>query len=260
MSVEKFIVTKESVNFTIISNQILQHLNNVEALGLYCFLTSLPSVWEFNKKHLKEKFNIGTNKIDKLFKILQKHQLLNIIPVRNAQGQFAHFSIHVRNGKDFIIPSEDNKNNELDTNAHHSMETMPMETMPMENRTYKENNIKIKQKKIKHTYASNDAREKFEQFWDSYPRKKDKARTEQVWIKQKCNKNAEMIINDIQNRLKNDHQWKDHQFIPYASTYLNGKRWEDEITENTHAQSKSNNQLSRHQESVSRGWDVVKNW
>ena len=26
---------------------------------------------------------------------------------------------------------------------------------------------------------------------------------------------------------KNDQQWKDEQYIPYPSTFLNQKRWED---------------------------------
>ena len=38
------------------------------------------------------------------------------------------------------------------------------------------------------------------------------------------------ILADIENRLKLDAQWQDKTFIPHPTTYLNGERWNDDIT------------------------------
>ena len=47
MSSDKYIIKKPAGNYTILLNKVLQKLNNYEALGLYCYLFSLPDEWEF---------------------------------------------------------------------------------------------------------------------------------------------------------------------------------------------------------------------
>ncbi len=80
--------------------------------------------------------------------------------------------------------------------------------------------------------CANDAQERFDDFWLEYPRKKDKAKAKAKWKSKKLDGKAEMILEDVRNRKINDHDWLKGggEFIPYPSTYLNGERWEDEIT------------------------------
>ena len=63
-----------------------------------------------------------------------------------------------------------------------------------------------------------------------FPRKLGKKRTERVWLRNNLSSKAEMICDDVRRRLAEDQQWQDKRFIPYPETYLNGERWEDEIT------------------------------
>jgi len=80
--------------------------------------------------------------------------------------------------------------------------------------------------------CANDAQIGFEDFWAEYPKKKDKAKAKAKWKSKKLDSKAEIILEDVRNRKVNDYDWRkeDGKYIPYPSTYLNGKRWEDEIT------------------------------
>lgn len=67
----------------------------------------------------------------------------------------------------------------------------------------------------------------FATFWDSYPKKKDKQKAKKAFLKLKPTDDLlSTILRDISSRP----DWKEIQFIPLASTYLNGSRWEDEHT------------------------------
>lgn len=73
----------------------------------------------------------------------------------------------------------------------------------------------------------------FALFWKEYPKKRDKEKAHKWFKSHKPNKDlVDTMIKQI-NRLKQTKEWqKDNgQFIPYPTTWLNGKRWEDEINE-----------------------------
>jgi hypothetical protein len=42
-------------------------------------------------------------------------------------------------------------------------------------------------------------------------------------------KNIDLIINHLKDRLKNDQQWQDKKFIPMPDKFLKDERWNDEI-------------------------------
>ncbi len=78
----------------------------------------------------------------------------------------------------------------------------------------------------------NPQKELFDKFWKAYPKKVSKGNAEN-WFKK--NKPSEEIVNTMIKKiklLKNTKQWQKEngQYIPYPSTWLNAKGWEDEIT------------------------------
>lgn len=225
MSVQKFRIQK-GFSFTTISTKVAQNLKNYEALGLYVYLISLPNKWNFHKSHLSKHANLGRDKINSLIKILESHNLIEIAQMRTQKGAFAQMDLIVKDGNDFKI-------NELEDCA-------PFTDLPLTanqllvNSSYKENinKININKKEIsKNICASDDAQTQlFDDFWNIYPRKKDKKRVYSFWVKNKIQEKLELIKQDILNRLKSDQQWKNIQFIPYPLTYLRNERWQDEIT------------------------------
>jgi hypothetical protein len=71
------------------------------------------------------------------------------------------------------------------------------------------------------------AAEGFEEFWQAYPRKTSKADALKVWNRDKPD--LQTVLNALTWQKKQESWTKDGgQFIPHPSTYLNGKRYEDE--------------------------------
>lgn len=74
--------------------------------------------------------------------------------------------------------------------------------------------------------------ELFPKFWKLYPNKKGKAAAEKVWKKLKVTDDLFTLIAQGLAKQVVCAEWtKDGgQFIPHPSTWLNGKRWEDEVS------------------------------
>jgi len=71
----------------------------------------------------------------------------------------------------------------------------------------------------------------FDTFWKSYPRKTNKEFAKRVFAKLKIDQPLlEKIIHSLSIQVRTIWKDKDVQYIPHPSTWLNGKRWEDEIS------------------------------
>lgn len=72
--------------------------------------------------------------------------------------------------------------------------------------------------------------DEFVLFWKEYPKKVGKGSAEKAWVKMQPP--IQVVLEALQKQ-KNTEQWsKDNgQFIPHPSTWLNQRRWEDEVTE-----------------------------
>lgn len=70
----------------------------------------------------------------------------------------------------------------------------------------------------------------FEKFWNLYPKKVDKRKSEQKW-NNLPKTTQELILLDLPKRNQTD-QWQKNsgQFVPNPTTYLNGERWNDQIS------------------------------
>lgn len=73
----------------------------------------------------------------------------------------------------------------------------------------------------------------FEKFYSAYPKKISRANAERAWKKQKC------ILSEVMPALERQRKlWNDPQFIPHPASWLNGRRWEDEIPSGNNAGTK----------------------
>ena len=71
----------------------------------------------------------------------------------------------------------------------------------------------------------------FDSFWRFYPRKAGKEAARKAWLKLRPDQHIMQMIDDnVKERVEKGEWRKDNQsFILHASTYLNQKRWEDEV-------------------------------
>jgi len=74
----------------------------------------------------------------------------------------------------------------------------------------------------------------FNTFWEMYPNRKGKKKAFEAWQKLSL-LDRDAVLADVPDRAKRDREWirQGGQFIPHASTYLNQRRWEDDITAET---------------------------
>lgn len=73
----------------------------------------------------------------------------------------------------------------------------------------------------------------FDSFWRFYPRKAGKEAARKAWAKLRPDEHVmQLILNNVRERVEKGEWRKDNQsYILHASTYLNQKRWEDEVLE-----------------------------
>lgn len=71
----------------------------------------------------------------------------------------------------------------------------------------------------------------FHEFWDTYPKKVDKRRAFEVFKRLKVSRELLSAMLNALEQQKRSQQWKEAngQYIPHAATWLNGRRWEDQI-------------------------------
>lgn len=75
-----------------------------------------------------------------------------------------------------------------------------------------------------------EAEAMFEEFWAVYPRKVNKVNAFKAFKKVcKDRKMLEKLIDAVEKHKKTE-QWKTTKLIPHASTWLNGQRWEDDLS------------------------------
>lgn len=102
MPVEKYVVShEEESGFTKLPNKVLQGLKNAEALGLWCYLASLPPSWTFYKTEIRSHFKMGRDKLEKLLLLLKKSNLIIVTQIRGDDGQFNDWNLKIMSGKNF---------------------------------------------------------------------------------------------------------------------------------------------------------------
>ena len=98
-------------------------------------------------------------------------------------------------------------------------------------------NIKDRDKDITKDIIINNNiyKQNFEKFWKAYPKKRDKGNAEKWFKKNKPSEELTNLMIKQVERFKDTNDWKkqDGQFIPYPTTWLNAKMWEDEFETDT---------------------------
>lgn len=74
--------------------------------------------------------------------------------------------------------------------------------------------------------------EDFNKFYQEYPNKKSRSESEKIWNKLNPSKElVQKIMLSLENHKMSSTWVRDNgQYIPHPSTWLNQKRWEDEVS------------------------------
>lgn len=69
----------------------------------------------------------------------------------------------------------------------------------------------------------------FSRFWESYPRKSNKYKARMAWEGIPIDLNVYGDILRAVEAYSKSKQWQDKMYVPYPETFLNDRRWEDEL-------------------------------
>lgn len=106
------------------------------------------------------------------------------------------------------------------------------ESLPFKYENENENENKNVNKSINRIININSLNiDLFNSLWNIYPRKEKKQYALECFVRLDPSPDLVQTIRLGIERAKKSKNWRDRQFIPHFSTYLNQRRWEDEIPE-----------------------------
>lgn len=179
--------------------------------------------------YLKKTDKLSDEQFGRLIRACIKyHSTGEIVELNDIEAmafEFIKFDIDTAEKK-YLMKCETNRKNRLnkltDDNDRHQTSTNDNERERPTIRQY--NTIKDNKKK-------NTNNPLFDDFWKAYPRHVNKQAAMKAFEKVNPDEDLLKTIIDAIEKQKKSEQWsKDNgQFIPHPATWLNGKRWEDEI-------------------------------
>lgn len=194
--------------YTPISNEILQsNVLTPEEKSILVHLLSLPEDWVVYKGIIWKQMNMGRDRFNKNWKgLVEKGYIVSIKLIDTTTNLISGYN---------HIVYEEPVLSEFQTDQDSDLLNF---SQPENQSTYKE----IKEQS---NNKQNNNITVFNEFWELYNKKQNKEDSIKAFKKIKSNE-YELIKNHIPIFVK---QFKDKQFQPYFSTYLNKKRWQDEL-------------------------------
>jgi len=203
---------KRTKNFTVVPNEFLHSRTlSFKSKGILTYLLSLPADWELHVSHLA---TISTDGRDSVYNGIQELVESKYIWKRPRSGtEPGGWEYFVYDAPELDCPFGESPNTENpDTENPESGKSVTTKYYNSKERTKEEQNIEEQSTDVE-----------FETFYSSYPRKVAKPQARKAWNKNKCVLSE--VLPSLEQHKKN---WKDPQFIPHPSTWLNQRRWEDE--------------------------------
>lgn len=240
-----FRVTKTS-NYSVMSNYHLDDNRlSLKAIGLLSFMLRLPNDWRFNTEWLAKQHKDGVDSVRSGVKELEdlgyitRRQLHNAdgtlgpmeyevfeVPPGTDQPPSRDFPVTVEPSRDFPVtekPSTENPRlpNTIEPSTE-ELSTIPPIVPPQGDR--RESRRRSKEPKSQPDHRP----EKFAAFWKAYPKHKSKDDAIRAWDKLAPNDELLVTMARALKRQLQSEDWRRGIGIPYASTWLNGRRWLDE--------------------------------
>ena len=206
--------------FTVVYRNVAQDARlSLKARGLYVLMASLPDNWEYTIAGLAAKAGTGKDQV--------RSALYELMEV----GYLVKEQVHGRDGKfarNVFVLQEDAPPLSGNPATGSPTTEKPSTGNPTENN-------KDKKKKERKPPISPEGEARFQAFWQAYPRKDAKSKAKEAWAKLERMGEVDpermgAILAAVAAH-KRTEQWQreDGRYVPMAATWLNQRRWEDEI-------------------------------
>ena len=214
-----------------------------EMLGFLTYMLDKPPDWEFTISGMAKERGVGLAQVRRLVGLLEKAGYLLREQAHDDGGKFAKnvyvlqekppLSRNQYDGEPLKSPLSGNadigetrqREKPLSVSATQSKN---VETKAYNNPPYsppKGDGAEPRKQRSKTTPTWKP--ERFEGFWAYYPRGENRMGAVRAWDKLKPDDALIETIGRALQLLKASQAWQDGVGIPYAATFLNGRRWED---------------------------------
>ena len=140
--------------------------------------------------------------------------------------------------------------------SHYAIE--PSKKYEADEQKLRESNNRILKKNNKNTSRDSEPsiNDMFETFWKAYPRKEKKQDAKKAFMKLKPSEDLfKAIMAGLENHKKSEQWTRDKgQYIPHPTTWLNGRRWEDELESANNNQQQPDNWDGETNPFANTGW------
>jgi hypothetical protein len=179
-------------------------------------------------EYLAKCAKLSDQEVGRLFRALMQYHATGIEPELAGRESIAFDFIRDdidKAEKAYAAKCEKNRQNRLITNDNERGRTITNVDERAQNNNI--NNIKRVSKETQNAHT----RELFDRFWSAYPRHTGKQAAEKAFLRLNPDDDLLGIMLKAITAWSKSEQWtKDGgQFIPHPATWLNGKRWEDEL-------------------------------
>jgi len=216
--------------WTTVLNSTIESIKDPATLGIYIYLSSKSENWEISITNLKNRFDRGGDFIKARLAELKKIGLLKSVAIKNEKGQISHWESILFNVPQAVDSKSIESKNQKGENPPCGESTHLVDPP-----TTKERLKKIKDINLLNPYvdlqSTEDENEKlFDDWYKIYPNKQKPHVARKAFHKLNPTiEFVEMLIDDVNKRIKNNWLGRDKSKIPHPSTYLNQREWEGEI-------------------------------
>lgn len=217
--------------FTVLTNGVLRDPRlSLKTKGLFAVISSLPDDWRYSVSGLASFCGVGRDAIRAALKELETAGYLTREQLHGEQGKFSGSSYILREESSIPLsdfPTADSTMPENPTLQNKDKQKKDLTNTPI---VPQEGDGAPKPKKRKTAYKLEPdwKPERFAAFWTAYPRGEAKQAAIRAWDKLRADDRLIDTMTAALARHKQRRLWREGVGIPYASTWLNGHRWEDE--------------------------------
>lgn len=226
---------EKSANYTVMSNHHLDDPRlSLKAIGLLSKILRLPDDWDYTLEGLSHICKEGKDAIRSAIVELEQAGYIERRQTHAADGSFAgnEYIVHEAPVSTDAAPSSENPTTG-NTSTGNPLTENPTQPSTKDTK-YLDTNTPLTPQRGRRAPKKEGGKEptwkpeRFAAFWRYYPRGEKPRAAAAAWDKLRPD---DALIDTIARALKRQmasEEWQRGVGIPYASTYLNQRRWEDE--------------------------------
>ena len=196
MPIHKLETHQAAIHYFMLSREVVQAIDNPDALAIWCYLQSKPQNWIVLEDQVRSHFDMGRSKYLKAMKCLRMAGLYRVVRLKDDKHRFSSNEFH-------IYPFS-----YLRLSVHTEMHT----------------DIKEKEIPKEKESISSEERQLFEDFRQRYGGKKRGLDTEINNFLKKT-KDWKTVL-PMLSTVNLDFDVTDKKYIPHLQTFINQRKWE----------------------------------